>query len=111
MENQKTQNNQDNIKEEQSWGQTPSDIKNYYKAIVNKTGVIGKKKKKANISIKQNRESRNKPTDLWQTNKSNTKIVFQQTVLGTTGHSCKKKRSCTQNLHHSQILTQNEPQT
>ena len=35
------------MKEEQSWGQTPSDIKNYYKAIVNKTGVIGKKKKRA----------------------------------------------------------------
>ena len=92
MESQKAQNSQDNIKEEQSWGQTPPDIKNYYKAIVIKTGVTGKKKR-GQLYQSNRIESRNKPTDLWQRNKGDTEIVFQQTVLGTAGHSCKKNSS------------------
>ena len=52
VESQKAQNSQDNIKE-QSWRQTPPDIKNYYKAKVIKTGVTGFKKKKKGNYINQ----------------------------------------------------------
>ena len=68
MELQKTQNCQSNPEEkEQSWRHNPSRLQKIIQSYSNQNSMV-LAQKQTNGSMGQNREPRNKPTNLWSIN-------------------------------------------